>query len=118
MQKEYYYYYRSNKLTKDGKTENHPRITVCILGENYTYSRGISICSLKDNIDKVKGKKIAKNRAIKALDTKTTSQPIARSEAVIIRQHSNCAFTYKSSFVPPLTDHEIRIIHGKKKINL
>ena len=46
--------------------EGKPRVTVCLLQNNDTLSRGIAICSEKDHFNKAIGRMIAHGRAKRA----------------------------------------------------
>ena len=61
----YYFWYIRDK-------DNRPIITVCLAHDEEAniFSRGIAVCIWKDNPDKKLGRKIAKDRAIKAMGTR------------------------------------------------
>lgn len=60
LQEETYFYFLRDK-------NNHPVITVCLIKYKDWFSRGLAICSKKDNFDKGDGKSIAWWRAQKGL---------------------------------------------------
>ena len=114
--KKWFYYFRD--------ANNNPVITVCltknISGE---VSRGIAICSDKDNFRKKDtmtssgGRSIAYKRAIKALIVKETSLPIKSKRALSIINKSNFdivdgngnQFLYKSVYHTVLTKFEKKL---------
>lgn len=100
--KEHFYY-----LTKkDLGEESNKKITVClILGdkndgkfENHIFSRGVAICSEKDNFSKKIGRKIAQGRAWKACQ-KGNLRKIRRPE---VKKELPNVFEYKSTVRPKL----------------
>ena len=105
----YFYYYRDR--------ESKPRITVCLLKANGAVARGIAICSLKDNPCKKTGRKIALQRATHAMKTMHNNCEINTENAQAVfnsTMTSEFLFDYlKSSFCPPLTPNEHRIIYGE-----
>lgn len=102
--KEFYYYYRS-------LNGNHPRIAVCLIVCENEYSRGIAICSKLDNINKHKGKALARGRALKALYTKQTTALVCKANAVDIIVDSTCPpVSHKSEYAPKLTKYESRLV--------
>ena len=75
--------------------------TACLLitEENELLARGVSICSLLDQYDKSKGKKIAFSRAVKAVFGEKNSEeikPEARDEYYITRKRKVCSKLTKS----------------------
>ena len=101
------YYYLRHKET------NHPVVTVCLIQTNQYLSRGVAICSPKDQFNKEVGRKKARGRAIKAIRALKTDYfgIIIRLEAM--RQVWACdypLFVSKSEFNPDLTDFERRIL--------
>jgi len=73
IKRRFYHYRDKNK---------HPKITVCILQDKFgDYSRGVSLCSFKDQPIKEDGRDRAEDRAIRALKTKTSTEHVARKEA-------------------------------------
>jgi hypothetical protein len=107
---EIYYHLRDEK--------HAPRVTVCLLKYGDELSRGISICSLKDNPVKAKGKAKAKGRAYEALITKRDNSILYRNEALsiinhlyieedIIKWNEEEDQGYKSIYKPQLTDFEL-----------
>ena len=120
--KEFYYYLRSKKLVNF----NSPVVTVCLLQESNgtVLSRGISICSFKDNPEKSTGKKIARKRALKALYSGRSGDKVTRDEAIgvlmgtlnkdnmvpIVKEIEK----EKSTFLPVLFPIEEKIISNMK----
>lgn len=81
----FYYYLRdkSGLSIKDKKKKGRPVITVCLIADKNrrTIVRGVSICSVRDNPCKEKGRRIAHGRAMWAATNPSRSNPIARKEA-------------------------------------
>jgi len=101
--REFYYYYKTKK-------HNHPRVTICLVVDGQDHSRGVSICSRLDSIDKRKGRSLARGRALKAFYTKQTSLPIDRDEGIaIIDDTPSPVFSYKSEYNDELTPYEKKL---------
>lgn len=69
--------------THDGA--RRPVVSVCLVeDDDGVFSRGIAVCSPLDfgNLTKKKGKLIARNRALKAANTRESYAPIARPHVV------------------------------------
>jgi len=106
------YYYLRHKET------NHPLVTVCLIQTNQYLSRGVAICSPRDQFDKKVGRKKARDRAIKALRSLKTDyfESIFRLEAM--NQFWACdyhIFLSKSEFNPALSDFERRILRMEQE---
>ena len=105
-----YYYIRDRELK--------PMITICLAVCDTKIARGISICSiLETSPDKSDGRNRACGRAIKALLSGESSEPIARCAA--LRDFTRCDMQYwvpsfKSEFDPVLTEYELEIIGSSK----
>lgn len=101
-----YFYYCRN-------TENKPVIAVCIIRRGDEYARGVAICSPSDIPMKKTGRKIARDRALKALYTADDFDRIARDEALQvlddIEVDNYTEFTYKGEFMPEFTTFEKRL---------
>jgi hypothetical protein len=72
--KEAYYYIRNR--------DNHPIITVCLAKQGQIVSRGMAVCSKKDNVCKKQGRKHARDKVLEAFGTKESGQCIVRQEAI------------------------------------
>lgn len=89
-----YYYIRDN--------QNRPTITVCLIKDSEgNISRGIAICSDKDQPCKKVGRNIAKERAIYAITENKDGCPIHREEII-----APYIFVFKSTCRPKLTKLE------------
>lgn len=102
----YYYHYR-NKIGR-------PMITVCVCKKGSIFSRGISICSVKDMPNKKVGRKIARDRALKALFNKGTFDYASFRQEIIdvldtYEQHVTIEL-YKSEYLPTLTSYEMELL--------
>lgn len=109
MEKSKYYYCRDSN--------NRPVVTVCLLKSNGNIAQGVAICSLLDNPCKKTGRKIARDRAIHAMKTRSNNCDIATSQAHLVLSSVHAAgagiFGFKkSSYNPPLTQLENKIIYG------
>ncbi len=113
MKDVHFYYFRNENRT--------PIITVCLLNKEDQVARGIAICAPKDNFSKSMGRMFARNRAIKALLTKKTSDPVFRDEAIynidsefdLVHYYNDdidSVTEFKSMFNPVLTDFEKRLL--------
>jgi len=90
--KELFYYLKTEKGThnKEGKPGVpfagpiiSPVITICLIQDyDGIYSRGLSICSLKEGSCKKEGKKFAFQRACLAAYNRKDVEPILRNEAL------------------------------------
>ena len=104
---------------------NVPLVTVCLIKRNSDFGKGIKLCSKDDVVDKKYGRVKAKNMALKALGTQTTSEPIVRVEAgkvlnrvanwdcdefISITENPN-----KSLFNPELTEYEKKLFIKRNK---
>lgn len=102
-----YYYIRDN-----GK----PVITVCLLWTGSSLSRGVAICSDKDNFCKKTGRNIAKRRAGQAAFYKVICSRMRRtsvSRALQLMEKNGLDTLYKAVFNPFPTDFECKLL-GKK----
>ena len=105
----FYYYLRNEKAM--------PIVTICIVRKGDNYARGMAICSPYDMPVKAEGRRIARNRALKALFNMETSGAIYRDEAVceldtIDESYQDTIdFDYKTEFMPKLTVFE-QILFG------
>lgn len=82
--------------------ENRPVVTVCdIFINDELVSKGIAICSLKDNPCKRKGRRIARQRAIWALKNLSDELKIKRREAfaVLSTLKPNVSFSFSNKSI-------------------
>ena len=110
--KSIYYYCRDNC--------NRPWITICLLwkiedNKPVVYSRGISICSITDNICKKIGRALALERAMLAAFIKEDAEEIDRSGDNMNINHVYyfllpIEFIFKSEYEPDLTIYEAKVI--------
>lgn len=109
-----FYYVRSKK-------GNAPVITVCLLNDGPNVARGLSVCSLKDVVNKKEGRKIALANARKALGTRKDGCKVQRVEALRSIAHheldENMAFFgfKKAAYNPILNDYETIIVNKSAK---
>lgn len=108
--KERWYFYRDN--------ENAPRITVYLIKdlESGNVARGVSICSSRDIINKKEGRRIAKNRALKALYTKSDSMPIYTHLLYTVDTEAIDFLFNKSTYNPTLTEFENKLLNFEKTL--
>ena len=102
--KEFYYYF------KDRET-NHPNVTICFVVDGNQYARGIAICSEKDNVNKNRGRSLARGRALKALHTGKYTLPTLSERSMRVMHVCDCHFSHKSSYKPILTGYEERLLN-------
>lgn len=91
---EYYYYIREDE-------DRHPRITVCLaVFEDNILCRGIALCSLSEKeINKKRGRLIARNRMLKAYAEQHDSCYVSRDEARnVMRFCGNCSMVMRASY--------------------
>ena len=88
-----------------------PMVTVCIMRTDGIYTRGVSICSLKEMPVKAVGRELAADRAIQALRTEASELPVYRDEAdeVLEQVEGSPVFEFKSEYSPNLTVFERRL---------
>jgi hypothetical protein len=126
--KELYYYVRTH--TEHG---NLPRATVCLLVQDgKVLARGISICSVLDQFVKVKGRGLAKSRALKALAQKTGGGEILPER--FVKEHvyrrlfvweqayplflaKNEVCGCKEVYMPQLTEFETELVASVYKVS-
>ena len=92
---------------------NKPRLTGCLLIEDGHIARGLSLCSMKDNPCKKRGRKIALDRAIWAMENKRSSLAISRWEAteiLLLTKSSFTSYSHKAVYNPVLTDFELGLV--------
>ena len=108
MERVKYYYDRDNK--------NRPIITVCLLQANGDVARGVARCSKQDNPCKKTGRKIARDRAVHAMKTKSDNCAVnnkdARVDVAVAIGIGYWRDLHKSSFNPSLTEREAKLIYG------
>jgi len=90
--KELFYYLKTEKGTHNKENKPgvpftgpiiSPVITICLIQDHDgIYSRGLSICSLKEVSCKKEGKKIAFQRACRSAYNRKDMEPILRNEAL------------------------------------
>jgi hypothetical protein len=104
--REYFYYFRDD--------ENRPIVTGCLLIDGQEYSRGVALCSRRDNPCKKSGRKIARTRAMWALKNKASNCEILSQKAtsvLIDAKISGEFFDYvKSAFKPPVNVIETKLM--------
>lgn len=103
IEKEKYYYRRDQKGV--------PLITVCLVSSNGSTARGVALCSMSDQSSKEKGRKIALERARKALYSKRNWFPI---NALYVFRKTGMTFEdvtpFKCEYNPSLTSLEQKIM--------
>ena len=105
--KEYYYYHRDEA--------NVPLITVCLLKDSDVVAKGTSICSPLDSPCKKEGRRIARNKALKALGTKKNGDETIRGRAFDVMDDVGIFIPYKSVYRPRLSEFEERLLsYGQK----
>jgi hypothetical protein len=98
------YYLRDEK--------NQPKTAVSILVDSLGHrSRGVSICSPKDQFVKQDGRELAELRAFKALSKKDSFGEIRRPGLLI-----DPKFYYKCEFMPHLTEFEEKLLEDPKSV--
>ena len=113
---EYYYYCRDK--------DNVPLVTVCLMRQDEIVVRGVSICSPLDSPCKKEGKRIARNKALKALGLKKTGDEIKRDRAVKMiynvtdkGKNNSTICPFKSVYNPALNIFEQKILSiGLEKV--
>ena len=128
------YYLRGNRwsrgvgIKKRGVclVTNLPLVSVFLIKENGVVSRGVALCSDKDNPDKYIGRWLAHINAIEARDSKKSSKRIKRSEAInvlnkVVFGYQETKLTsgyravysiaYRAEYDPVLTAHEIELMY-------
>lgn len=110
----FYYYIREVK-------ERHPRITVCLaLFADGILCRGIALCSFSEKeINKERGRQIAKSRALRAYKEKAESCPVKRAEAdrvlASVERGGHFSFWYKSEHDVAPNEFEKRILNWSSR---
>ena len=99
---EYYYYCRDK--------DNIPLITVCLIRQDGIITKGVSICSPLDSPYKKQGRRIARNKALKALGKKKTGDKVNRTVAVNIIYRVGFHSYWKSVYQPELSLFEKKIL--------
>lgn len=100
-----FYYHLRNK-------EGRPLITVCVVRKGDDFARGVSVCSLLDMPVKKVGRRIARDRALKALFNKEDdlSAITLNAFSVLGQIEDDYSFIeddeYKSKYLPKLTAFE------------
>lgn len=100
----YYYYLRDRG--------NRPIVTICLGEDKGKVARGMSVCSLEDSPQKSVGRRIARSKVLKALGTKSSSDPCKRAKCFnAIRQIPDWVVpALKSTYNPVLTKFEKKIL--------
>ena len=105
---EYFYYLRD--------ADRRPVVTICLMTDNGDWSRGMAICSPRDNPCKKRGRAIAYCRAKEGFRHRSFRDPIVRDEAILIIEttmpYEITRFDYKSDFRPTPTYYELHLIRG------
>lgn len=122
--KTFFYYYRTPKIINDnGKVSGcHPAVTVCLVTDEASFARGVSIWDGKDPICKKEGRRRARARAMKALGTKKNSEHVVTDRAINNIAHLPYIaeltlfgiYFWKSEFNPELTEKERSICDNRK----
>ena len=103
----------------------HPRVTVCLMefGDGII-CRGLALCSFSEKrIDKKKGRRIARSRALKAYEGKIDSCAVERFEAMMVAGscggQSDVDFYFpwvdKSYYDATLNEFEKRILNKNNR---
>jgi len=79
------------------------------------WSRGISLCSDKDQFVKSKAKKISKGRCVRAMFTKQSTEPIKATDKEVIGLVGNWYLANKSDYSVTLTEKEQQITKSNDK---
>jgi hypothetical protein len=108
MTEKMYYYYIRDK-------QRRPLVTVCLIQGERGIGKGVAICSLEDLPVKKVGKRIAKDRALKAYWEERTSDYTKKQIPMMLANMDYKDRTYVTSepkiwFNPILTKFEIKII--------
>ncbi len=97
-----YYYIRFQRI---------PAITVCILVDGKSVSRGVAACSMSDNPCKKEGRRIALNRARKANGTHENDKPLKEvPESFFRAMMSENNIYMMQEFLPILSMFEAKLI--------
>jgi len=117
------YYLRGNRWSKKMSKEtgrfrftlvtNLPLVSVFLIKENGTVSRGVALCSDHDNPDKYIGRWLAHINAVEARDSKKSTKKILRDEAInVLGRISTLSiqFTYRSEYNPILSQYEKELL--------
>lgn len=98
-------------------SQGKPRITICLLKEETAervISKGVSICSFRDNPVKSIGRERAKKRAYAAISAERNLFPISRIDALVVTDEclrvEDMDVYFKGVYNPTLTDHEKFIV--------
>ena len=81
---------------------------ICLLPHRELWCRGISFCNPKDQFIREKGRDIALGRALKAMESRSCSNPIPRTTPAIVLIQPG--IHYLSTFNTNLTDYEERVV--------
>ena len=79
------------------------------------WSRGISLCSNNDQFVKIKAKKIAKGRCVRAIFTKQSTEPIKATDKQVISLAGDWYLANKSDYSVTLTEKEQQITKSNDK---
>lgn len=93
--------------------QNHPRVTVCLMkNDEGIISRGLALCSLKENPNKKRGTDIAVGKALQAFEKNITGFEINRDEAYeVLNSVSEHYWYYKSYYdTVPVSKLEKKLI--------
>lgn len=110
QQRAFFYYVRDK--------QGNPRVTVCLLSDGETHARGMSICSIRDGINKKEGRRIAIARARKAWGTQKDSDDINLNipdvldilASLDVSKTGTKIFRCKSEFQPELIEYEEKLV--------
>jgi len=107
---EMYYYQRDYN--------NHPRLAICVIRDSANrYHRGVAICSNEDTPNKKVGRKLALSRALSAMLSKDSGEPILPGNRVefypIIAAWVDDVWVvrYKSAYNVKLTSYESKSLN-------
>jgi len=98
---------------KDHKGDD--RVTICLLDEDGSTARGLSICDWSDNFDSRYGKQLAYRNAIRAFK-KRRCDKIVKKQAINMLIATRCPFHKKGELNPQLTWFEKRLLYGRHKM--
>ncbi len=106
-----YYYVRDQ--------DNKPVITICLGKSKRGVARGVSVCSLQDSPCKKEGKRLARNKVLKALGTQSSGDICMRDEAHKVIEGMDASENFmtvptffKSEFEPSLSTFEEKLLRN------
>ena len=126
---ERYYFFRTPREVDDKgrKLGKLPIVAICLIKDNDNIARGISVCSLSEFPNKIRGRGFARKYALKALIKESDSEEVLREESweslsyamdgdemrkMFIDDNEAEQFVkYKSQFNPKLYPFEERLFY-------